>query len=382
MQFMRQCVKPKCTQDRWMDIQVDTKLHCLILQEYTNPIQMEGETKHISLPADFKEKIINPVCIALKDDICIIQYFTNSVKFVRFFLVHLSTMKMQMFEEAEHYIDKDIASISPVECLISPNKSKVIFHIPQPILSQRKWDKILSASLVESEGFMYRITNVQGVQPRHRSNRAVAFDPRYPNRLTHVLLDDYCCKCSIVIYELNTQEEVTQKTQTLMKISSACENSSGSDSDSSSEWDCYSYRFLSDCHADYSHNGDTFALCCLMKNETLVRLFLFDSNTLYLIRSTEKKLKKLKTNFYVSRKHMFVPIFSAGDKEVTVWHLEKHYPPRKLDIFCRVPLLGTPSLQSVCRTVIREVCGVKQSLNKLHLPPKLLSFLQFKHELL
>ncbi len=389
LEFVTQCVKPKCTTGRWLDVQVDRKLHRLILQEYIHPTSRQCESTHISLPADFKERVVNPVCIGLNDNICIIQYITKAGKFVRFFLVDLSTLTIKLFEDGEHYINKDIASIFPVECLISPSKSTVIFRLPQPVMSARKWSKMLSAELIVSDsetgGYMYDITNIKGYKLRDRKNQAVAFDPRYEKQLTHVLLDEYCVKCTIMVYDLSTRKGVTEKTHKLVRRLSVSEANSGSDSDSSSGWED-EYHFLLECNIEYSHSGEVFIVCCLVQNtdqtQTLIRNFIFDSNSLHLIGNMETNLSKSNIKVYVVMKQLFVPIFSAGDRNVSVWHLEKHHPPRKVGISCEVPLLGPPRLQCACRTVIVERCGMMQSLNKLNLPPRLISFLQFKQTLL
>lgn len=295
-------VKPKCVQGRWLDTKVDAVNRVIVILEYFGN-QRSVEICSAVIPDCIKERIIGrPICVACYDDIFVVQYVTEKCKFVRFFMIDSTKFSAQCFEDAEHYFHRDFASVCPAECLINPGLTKALFRLPQPIMSSRKWSKMLTANIsakVEGTGEGVHIDNVQSDGLRDRKNQAVAFHPLHTGRVAHVLLGEYCINCKILLYDLSSKKNILQKELKLhfeldQLEPAKDEHESESDSDSDSGSSCYeepTYHFLLQCNIDYSKNGEILALCCVVQSydatESLVRIFLFSSRDLELLQKQQ-----------------------------------------------------------------------------------------------
>ena len=383
-------VKPKCVQGRWLDTKVDAGNRTIVIQEYfinQNPVDVCSAV----IPDCIKERILGrPICVACYDDIFVVQYVTEKCKFVRFFMIDGTKGTAQCFEDAEHYFHKDFAAVCPVECLINPGLTKALFRLPQPIMSSRKWSKMLAANISpNTEGTRegVHIDNVQSDGLRDRKNQAVAFHPLHTGRVAHVLLDEYCINCKILVYDLSTKKNIVQKelkfTFDLDQLEPAKDKSeSETDSDSDSDSSCYeepTYHFLIQCNIDYSKNGEILALCCVMQShdstESLVRIFLFCSHDLELLQKQQYDLKDFNVCIVDDKRQLIAPIFSPCDSSVSPWLLERGMCPRSLNVDLRLPKL--PDLQGICRGTILRACR-NENLTKLGLPIKLINYLKFK----
>ena len=387
-------VKPKCVQGRWLDTEVDSVYKAIVIREFfTN--QKSVDICRANIPECIKERIIGrPICVACYDDIFVIQYITERSKFVRFFMIDSTKCSVQCFEDAEHYFHKDFASVCPVECLINPGLTKALFRLPQVIMSSRKWSKMLTANIAPSAeriGDGVHIDNVQSDGLRDRKNQAVAFHPLHTGRVAHVLLDEYCINCKILLYDLNTKKNIAQKELKLTfemhhmdseKDTHEPESSDEADSDSDSDYSCYeepTYHFLVQCNIDYSKNGEILALCCAVQShdatDSFVRIFLFSSHNLDLLQKQQYNLKDFNIKIVNDKRQLIAPIFSPCDSSVSPWLLERGMCPRPLNVDLRLPKL--PDLQGICRGAILRVCR-SENLSKLGLPIKLVNFLRFK----
>ena len=384
-------VKPKCVQGRWLETKIDSTHKAVVIHEYfTNQKSVRICTALI--PECVKERIIGrPICVACYDDIFVVQYITDKNKFVRFFMIDSSKCSVQCFEDAEHYFHKDFASVCPVECLINPGLTKALFRLPQPIMSSRKWSKMLTATISsnpESIRDGVHIDNVHSDGLRDRKNQAVAFHPLHTGRVAHILLDEYCVNCKILLYDLSTKRNIIQKELKLIFDADSVESTfDGQDtdeceSDSETDSDCCqepAYFFLVQCNVDYSKNGEILALCCVVQSQdhldSYARIFLFSSENLNLLQKQQYNLKEFNVKILNDKRQLIAPVFSPCDSSVSPWLLERGLCPKPLDADLLLP--KRPYLQGICRSTILRVCR-SENLSKLGLPAKLMNFLLFK----
>ena len=370
-EFLYQGVKPKCVQGRWLTSRVDRKQHVLLITQYASARSLRAVCQSIPLPENFTEHIIGrPVCIGCRENLYIIQYITERCKYLRFMLVDLHAKSLQLFEDGEKYFNRDFAAICPVECMITPELSQVLFRLPQSIMSSRKWSKMLSAKIstgtTDANGSQYRVENIRCESLRDRRNQAVAVDPRYANRIAHILVNSYCSKCNIMMYDLSSRKNVGENEHRLHNRQYYHEASSSE-----------GYYFLSQCNADYCRSGDVLVLLCIvtssLDSQTFVRLYMFNADSFHLTQFVEHSTQQMELKL---RDHqLIVAIPSVCDQYVRLWALEKGHTPRDLQVTARLPMPLT--LQALCRAVILH-CSDPDSLQKLNLPPKLLAYVQFK----
>ena len=384
--FYSQGIKPKCVESRWFSTYVDETNHCIILEEYYldyNTAKCLGKESYtINLPEDFKDRIIGkPVCIGSKGDHVILQFIKGRDPYLHFMHFNIATNAAQMFEDEAHYFNRGFTSLYSVECLISPGLTSILFRLPQPVMSDRKWSKMLKADIkcdVEKDIF---IKNVKVSFLRDRQNQTVAFDPKHPHNVTFILVDTYCSKCHIMRFDVQQRKTLSEKKQ-MIDHRSAYNKHEVSEAD---DEDTVSY-FLHQCNAAYCQSGDVLVLVCVifaptLPEEAMLKISFFDAQELTL--RTYCHLKAIRNLPFPMRgldssKHWFYPVFSPGDSEVSVWFFQKGAPPIISASSLKVP--KQCDLKAMCRTVIMNVCP-RHKVQHLPLPSSLQLFLRFEHQL-
>ncbi|KAI0220445.1 hypothetical protein LSAT2_028051 [Lamellibrachia satsuma] len=410
-------VKPKCTEGRHYSVKVADSDHILVIQETTT--QEKSPSYKISLPCSnseecrrpaglygrlFKRRISKPrthppctahtriigrpIVIGCRSNTMVLQYLSDNWPIVRFLLVNIKSGTVKSLEDSERYFLQQFVAICPIECLISPGFSKILFRLPQPIMNTRSWSKLLSTDMsVDSDGICH-VGDIKADCLSDRQNQGVAFDPRRPCCVTFLMVDEYCTKCELRTYDVSTKMTLLQNSCRLSRFKPVQTEHEETSDDSGSDEEVQEpdrYRFLLKCYVDYCKSGDVIVLCCVVKDGGLTSrklyscLYFFNSDTLQLMNTaiTEVPVEIFSRRcLFDARKHWFGLIFNAADTKVSVCFLEYgtcvENPP-----ILTVSLPKTHQLKAMCRQVILQACTVG-SLDKLPLPGSLINFLHFQ----
>ncbi len=374
-------VKPKCVQGRWLDTHFETKTGTLTITEHF--LEREKQVTLVQaqlLSCIMKDRIIGKItCIACSGSVFVLQYITKISRFIQFLLLHASSDNTLMvpFEDEEHYFHRDFIAVCPVECLINYGLKKVIFRLPQPIMSSRKWSKMLTANLDLSSNEKTNALKITCEGLRDRRNQAVAFHPHHPDEVVHVLLNEYGSVCKINLYNLKTKKI---RLQTEYRFDTKeTPNDRASESDDSDNYEESGTPFLVQCNVDFCKSGEFLVLCCSVKSnftksEQQLKSYVISANTLQLVRAESLTLRGSLEVITNHTKQLIAPVFSSCDSSVDLWFLEMGKPPKPLNFKMRLP--KTPNLQGLCRETIIKAC-LEENVENLPLPPKLHQYLKF-----
>ena len=373
-------VKPKCTQGRWIDTHFETSTGTLSIKEHFLERKTQVTLVRAKLPSLVNDRIIGRItCIACSGSVFVLQYITQKSKFIRFLLINAACADTLVvpFEDTEHYFHKDFTAVCPVECLINAGLTRAIFRLPQPIMSSRKWSKMLTANLELSSDEKFNLLKLTCEGLRDRRNQAVAFHPRHPDEVVHILLNEYGSTCKINVYNLKTRTIKLQAEYRLdIKEMPNDGTSESNDSDSNEESDTPS---LVQCNMDFCKSGEFIVLCCnlklnLSRREQQLKLHIISAHSLQLVRTENQTLQGSRGIISNMTRQLITPVFSPCDSKVDLWFLEIGKPHKPLDFQMRLPKI--PNLQGLCRETILKACHIEE-VEKLPLPPKLHQYLKF-----
>ena len=413
-------VKPKCTEDRHYSVKVVDDGRSIVIHETTLRDDPGSPSFTVALPCSkqeeckrpvglygrlFKRRIskpaIHPPCtahtsivgipivIGCRGNVMILQYISNNWPIIRFLLVNLKTVTGHCLEDSERYFLQQFVTKCPIECLISPNITKILFRLPQPIMTTRSWSKLLSADVSVDNDGICQYSDIKADGFTDRQNQAVAFDPRQPCCVSFLTVDDCCTNCQLQIYDVGTKTTLMQNSCKLSRFRPVSSDRGEGSDDAGSDGETQDrYRFLLKCHMDYCKSGEVIVLCCVVKEDgglTSRKLFshvyFFDSDTLALMStaSTEVPLEIFsRRGLFDARKHWFGLVFDAADTTVSVSFLEYGTCVQNPHILTvSLPKRHRLNLKSMCREVILQTCHVG-SIGKLPLPCSLIDFLRFQ----
>ncbi len=307
-------VKPKCLQGRWLETKLNVTRDVLTINidEYFWDKE-STQVCCVTVPDCLKERIIGRlICVACHDDIYIVQYITEKCKYVRFLSIDGRNSSVHCFKEAERYFRKDFAAFSPIECLLAPGRTKALFRLPQPIMSSRKWSKMLSANITLGLDGV-RVGDIISDGLRDRRNQGVAFNPLRSGQVTFVLLDEYCKNCTLAQFNINSKErssrerKVSLNPSTVSRVAGGSSEADDSEADDDSLTDEPAYYFLQQCNIDFCRDGEILALCCVVRAhdrlQYFIRLILF-SNKLELLKVEQHSLEQLQVNWDKTIPHL------------------------------------------------------------------------------
>ena len=415
-------VKSKCTQGRHYSVKVVDSDHTLVIQQTATPDEKYPSFK-ISLPCSRLEKCVRPsglydrlfrrrvpkpethlpcpahmriigkpLVIGCRRNVMVLQYISNNCPIVRFLLVNTEAGTAQCIEDSEGYFRQQFVTICPIECLISPDFSKILFRLPQPIMNMRSWSKLLSSDVSVDSDYNFHVSDAKADGLLDKQNQAIAFDPRRPCCVTFLLVDEYCTTCQLHTYNVNTKSTLLKGSCRLSRYKQApsymdstevndCDDSGSEDEDKAQD----RYRFLLKCYVDYSKSGDVIVLSCVVKDGGLTTrklfsyLYFFNSDTLEMMdtATTEISVEIFShRGLFDARKYWFGLMFNATDTEVSVSFVEYATCVENSPIQT-VSLPKRHQLKSMCRQVILQACSGR-SLEKLPLPNLLINFLRFQ----
>lgn len=387
--FVFMGTKPEYVQGRFINIHTYFTERKFALREFEAIPNFESTTisrkymvvkycHYFSMPSDFEigRMMGQMTCIGCVGDIFIAQYVTSDkhARFVKFVVIDRRSKQVTAFEDTHHFFHRDSATVSPLECLLSPDKMVCLLRLPQSILSPKKWSKLLICKKTQEQEPVGHQNPIIGTSPssfRDRKFQLMSFDPQHPSKLLTVLLDSYCSKCKFSMHDFHVRKDVLQCSRKLYLTKQ--EKETGSDSDSEDEE--LRYFFLQDCSMTYCRSGDTILISCTvidnMSNKFL-NVYFFNSTTLKLVGSEEFSL----SSFQLKKHEMLVPVFSVCDSKVTFWLMEREQAEFTQLFTCNVP--KPINLKSFCRSVINQAIARNMySQSTLPLPPSLIKYVHF-----
>ena len=382
-----QGVRPKCLQNRWTNCILCKRTQTLDIHVHASDnIGADVLVCHsVKVPESiFKERIIGPlVCIGAKDDLYVVQYITTQCSYIRFLFIDTTAGTSTTFEDRVHYFNKDFVTEFPVECLINPTTTRILFRLPQSILSLRKWSKMLVSDIRQGSCGTYMSSDIYDARFRDRRNQTVCFDPRFPSRVVYMLVNEYCSDVKITVVDVENENIVKQENRQLLYKASGSDPFRPSlsdvpchkeDFDSDSDSENEQFRLIG-CNGDFCQSGEYMALLCsverhaLLKNKGLLKVFVFDAN-LFNIQIIHSQMFHLA----MGKHTLTFPSFSRCDTSFSIRFGFKGQMVHQLPGTVEIPKPG--NLQAICRMVILQHCQPK-NLCKLGLPQKLHSFLRF-----
>lgn len=390
LRYCSQGVKPKCTQSRWLSTYVDVPSHSIIIEEYfldfITAEPLRKETFSLFLPQTFTERIIGkPVCIAALNQYIILQYIKGNSPYLHFIYFDTDGNTAQFFEDDSKYFQRGFTSLYAVECLMSPRLDVALFRLPQPVMSDRRWSKLLRADISSLGDSSLRIKNLCESHLRDRQNQTVAFDPKHPSNVAFLLVDTYCSKCKILYYDVQNRKTISERNQV---IDSHRSNVAGGDDDSDDSDDSgieNVHYFLHQCNASYCQSGDLLILVCvvyaaMLPEEAMIKICIFDAGSLQMTGPAHLRTicnLPFPVRGLDSSKHWFFPVFSPCDSELAVWFFQKNAPPIAVVSPIRMNMPFT--LMTLCRANIRKRCP-HNKIPLLPLPKSMASFLKFIYD--
>ena len=379
-------IKPQCVQERWFDIQITKSSNILQIIELFrrgSGEQLEGQLVYeVPFPALPDGRVLGqPVCVACHENLFILQYHTDRCKYSRFLLVDTARQTALKFEDSLHYLHMHYFTVGPVVCMISPSLQWVLLRLPAPLqLSNSTWAKIMYAELILTDGIVTSITDIKVSSWMDRKNQTLTFHPQYDNCLTVALVDQYCSKCELCLYDLSKNEGIIQRSvRATHKLGLQDHNTSGAQGD-----------FLLQCNASYSHSGDILILCCTVldptTNQVCVKLFVLDTERCMIIHRMLHYLEWAPRRSCSSQdflafnpnKDINVVTFSACDTSLSLWQLRVGCTPdsKHRQLSAKLPQLHPPRLQALCRAVILQLCPVYK-LQQLQLPHRIQAYISY-----
>lgn len=396
MEFVFEGVKPECLNGRFFNADLDRDAGILMIKEFFQKhIASDSATSildrnnikvtFIKMEEDYCQTRIvgKPVCIGCRDCLLLFQYITVDCRFIRFFLVDVLTGNVIYFEDTQRFFNRDMASVSPLESIVCPDKRTILIRLPQTVLTCRKWSKLMQVEYSQAPSRVQNVPNevnkdgsfsVSGTASsclRDRKFQAIAAHPIKPCLVFTAVVDEFCSKCKFTVRDVCSKSLILEKTHRLGERSRTyLESDSNSDSDEEE-----TYFLLHQCTMASSRQGDIIALCCFVadnKQSTFIKLFLYETGTMHsvtshVIRSEFVSLPLMKTEF-------FSPVMSICDESCSVCHFKRGSVAMKS--LCTIRLPRPPNLMRLCRAIIlRNTPNL--GLASLPLPNKLLKFLRF-----
>ncbi|ESO83946.1 hypothetical protein LOTGIDRAFT_155249 [Lottia gigantea] len=390
-------VLAECTENRFIEITVDKNRQFLYVQEFFLDSSMKiteqkCQTQTVTLPDYFKlERIIGkPICIGCHGDLYIIQYITQSVKYIQFIALDTLSNYIQCFNDTQHFFTKDFASIQPLRCHISLDYSTILLRLPQDIETQKRWTMILKVKTKFPEkpvGLENEVIGTEKFEIRDRKFHLLAF--QHDGNILTADLEEYCARCRFTIHNSQTGEAILQKVHKKnARTCSGCEQyiSTGNSSDSEDDSPLEFYSILK-CSMCFNRKGNIliiYSICVSNLYRIQCKFDFYDAETLEAVSIIEMDIVNSIVNAKSIKKLFFSAIVSPCDSKLQIWAYNCGSTSFTKCTEVKMPLVNlceVPTLQMKCREVIlasMNIADIKAFQKLQTLPASLWKYLKFK----
>ena len=359
--FINNGVDPELTNSSFVNVTLDETTRRISIEEFdprrpTNPrLQFT-----CSLPEAFCENVLGvPTCIGARDNLYILQYKSKDSRFLKLLLADRETSAVRCFADSAMYLQKSFPIEGPLECLISPDCGELSFRFP---FGLRTGTQILHSDVIRRSDRSLHVTDLCYGGIRDWKYHQMVYDPR--------------CGSRIVSFTVN-------KTASVVNIK--CKDFSGAQSDAEfaavelgRDWDLANWS-LSQCRAVTSRSGEIAALCCISSvrnGKQKLKLCMFDMNNFDVIYSysDDVHLPDCKEQVFLWPSVCDTKLLLYTGYKVSIDGSE---PVKYRQLAREFSLPKQINLQESCRAAILRNC-VKNDLDSLGLPPRLLCYLHFR----